>query len=417
MELKNETSSTVPFTASIDNSMTEIIVDKLPHSVHIFAFGSYVTLLVLAFVVDTVILFVFFRVKELRNVTNNLLCNMVAADLLFALQTPLEGLAIKEDTWTAGDGFCKIHRFLLHTFYGVVIISLTIVSIERYFAICLPMRFKSLEIKIKSWILILASWIAACILALPQIFVSSTVTSYHRQICVEERPDDYLVVFLCYHVPMFIFLYVIPLVILTVTYARVSRKLYNVVQRFRSRSRFDICGAIRMRRNIIRMLLVVVVVFVVCLTPLTVLELLHVTPVMNQYDPFGILVVSVEMLAFSHALFNPLVCSFMSKEFRKAAKQAFRCSRSLKGRYCMFNRKEKDNKCKLEQVRQNQAIGAGNEKKLWLKNQSRDEPGDDLKKDGILNKGFVLTLRHVERADSSVTEMTEVPKEDEQNAS
>jgi len=42
-----------------------------------------VTLLVLAFVVDTAILFVFYRVKELRNVTNNLLCNMVTADLLF----------------------------------------------------------------------------------------------------------------------------------------------------------------------------------------------------------------------------------------------------------------------------------------------------------------------------------------------
>lgn len=411
MELTNETSSTVPSTTSLETSITEVIVDRLPHSVHLFGFGLYVTLLVLAFVVNTAILFVFCRVKELRNVTNNLLCNMVAADLLFALQTPMEGMAIKDDNWTAGNSLCKIHRFLLHTFYGVVIISLTIVSIERYYAICQPMRFKSLEIK--SWILILASWIAAGILALPQIFVSSTTMSYDRQICIEERPENYLIVFLCYHVPMFIFLYVIPLVILTVTYAKVSRKLYNVVQRFRSRSRFDICGAMRMRRNIIRMLLVVVIVFVVCLTPLTVLELLHVTPVMRQYDPFGILVVSVEMLAFSHALLNPLVCSFMSKEFRKAARQAFRCSRSLKGSYCLFNRKEKDTKCKLEQVRQNEAIGTGNEKKLSLNNQSLNESGDVLKKDGILNKGFVLKLHTLERAESSVTEMTEIPKDDE----
>ena len=403
MELQNETSTTVP--------STDYIVDKLPHSVHVFGFGLYVTLLVLAVVVDTTILFVFYRAKELRNVTNSLLCNMVAADLLFALQTPMEGIAILNDNWTAGNEFCKIHRFLLHTFYGVVIISLTIVSIERYYAICLPLKFKSLEIK--SWIPILASWIAAGILALPQIFLSSTATSYDRQICIQERPDDYLIVFLCYHVPLFIFLYVIPLGILTFTYAKVSRKLYDVIQRYRSRSRFDICDAMRMRRNIIRMLLAVVIVFVVCLTPLTVLELLHVTPVMNKYDPFGILIVSVEMLVVSHALLNPLVSSFMSKEFRKAAIRAFLCPRSQKKRYCIFKCKEKENNCKLQQVKQNDAIGPGNGKKLWLNNQSLNESGDVLKKEGIINKAFVLTLHTLERAESSVTEMTEIPKEDE----
>lgn len=393
LELKNET-STVPSTTNLgDHSTTDMYVDVLPHSVHIFGFGLYVTLLVLAFVVDTSILFVFCRVKEIRNVTNNLLCNMVAADLLFALQTPMEGLSILNDDWSVGNGLCKIHRFLLHTFYNVVIISLTIVSIERYYAICLPMRFKSLDIK--SWRLILGSWVAACVLALPQVFVSSTVMSYDRMVCIEERPDNYLVPFLCYHVPMFIFLYFIPLVILTVTFVRVSKKLDEVVKRFSQRSRFDICGAIRMRRNIIRILLVVVVVFVVCLTPLTVVELLHVTPVMRQYDPFGILIVSVEMLAFSHALLNPLVCSFMSKEFRNAAKQAFNCSRSLTFDRCpLINRKEKDNKCKLDQMRQNETNAtAGNGKAFWLNGQT-DQPG--------LNDGF-----------PSVTEMTDIPKEDE----
>ena len=194
------------------------------------------------------------------------------------------------------NALCKIHRFLLHAFYNVVIISLTIVSHERYHAICHPVRFRSLNIK--SWIVALASWIAAFILALPQVFLSSTIMSKDRLVCTQERPDDYLVVFLCYHVPLFIYLYFIPLVILSFTLARVSRKLSTVVERFRSRSRFDICDAMKMRRSIIRMLLVVVIVFAVCLTPLTVIELLHVTPVMGQFDPFGTLVVSVETLAF-----------------------------------------------------------------------------------------------------------------------
>ena len=404
MEIGNVT-STIASTTSHENPSPDMYVDKLPNWVHAFGFGLYVVLLVLAFVVDTTILFVFYRVKELRNVTNNLLCNMVAADLLFALQTPPEALSVKYDDWITGNALCKIHRFLLHIFYNVVIISLTIVSIERYYAICHPMRFKSLNIK--SWILVLASWIVACILALPQVFVSSTTMSYDRLVCAQERPDDYLVVFLCYHVPVFILVYFIPLVILSFTFAKVSRKLRTVVQRFRSRSRFDICDAMRMRRSIIRMLLVVVIVFVVCLTPLTVIELLHVTPVMSQFDPFGTLVVTVEVLAFSHALFNPLVCSFLSKEFRKAAKRAFRCSRSLKGDYCLFS------KCKLKQIKQNEAISAVKEKNVSTDHQNPNEAGDVLKEKGTHNEGYSFALDTLARTESSLTETTDIPKEEE----
>lgn len=410
MELGNVT-LTIPSTTSLGNFLTDTYVDKLPLWLHAFGFGLYLLLLVLAFVVDTAILFVFYRVKELRNVTNNLLCNMVVADLLFALQTPAEALSIKYDEWIAGNALCKIHRFLLHAFYNVVIISLTIVSLERYHAICHPMRFKSLNIK--SWILALASWIAACILALPQVFVSSTIMSKDRLVCTEERPDDYLVVFLCYHVPLFILLYFIPLVILSFTFARVSSKLRTVVQRFRSRSRFDICDAMKMRRSIIRMLLVVVIVFAVCLTPLTVVELLHVTPVMDQFDPFGTLVVTVETLAFSHALLNPLVSSFMSKEFRKAAKKAFHISRSLKGDYCMFIRKKENTKCKLKQVKQSEAIGADNEKRVEMDIKNANDLGDIWKEKGTHNEGFSFALDTIARTESSLTETTDIPKEEE----
>jgi len=159
------------------------------------------------------------------------------------------------------------------------------------------------------------------------------------------------------------------------------------------------------------MLLVVVIVFVVCLTPLTVIELLHVTPVMSQFDPFGTLVVTVEVLALSHALFNPLVCSFMSKEFRKAAKKAFHCSRSLKGDYCLFR------KCKLKQIKQNEAISAVKEKNVSTDQQNPSEARDVLKEKGTHNEGYSFALDALARTESSLTEMTDIPKEDEHSQS
>lgn len=389
MHPTNDSSTMIPST-TLTNSTAEAFVDDLPLWVHQFGFILYLILLALSIFVNSAILFVFYRAKELRNVTNNLLCNMVAADLLFALQTPMEGLSIFRDVWELGNGPCKLHRFLLHTFYNVVILSLTVVSIERYFAICQPMRFKSHEDKFKCGRLIIAVWVASLIVSVPQLFLSSVEETHGKRVCREQRPENYLTVFLAYHVPMFAVLYFVPLVILSFTYVKVSKQLYEVVERYRQKSRFDICGAMKMRRNIIRMLLVVFIVFVVCLTPLTFQELLHVTPVMKDYDPFGILTFVIGMLAFLHALLNPLVSSFMSKEFRKAAKRAFKWPRKCD--LCKTRGKEKNNNCQLERVTQNGVDS---------------KPGYEEKQEkSIINEGATLSFE-------TLTETTELPKEGE----
>ncbi|XP_068681459.1 substance-P receptor-like [Montipora foliosa] len=348
----NETVESILSSSSFTNSAATATeggyVDNLPVWVHHFGFALYVIFLVLVFFVDTAILFVFCRLKELRNITNNLLCNMVAADLLFALQTPVEGISILHDMWEWGNDLCRFHRFLLHTFYNVVILSLTFVSIERYFAICQPMRFKKHEVTFRCGRLILVAWISSMILSVPQLFLSSVHTLKGKRVCMEERPEHFLKVFLAYHVPMFVALYLLPILTMCFTYVKVSKQLNDVVGRYRQRSRFDICSALKMRRNIMRMLWVVFLVFVVCLTPLTFLELLHVTPVIKPYDPFGAFTVCVGALAFSHALFNPLVSSFMSKEFRKAAKRAFNCPK--KPELCKFKHKASNNNDERKQT-------------------------------------------------------------------
>ena len=85
----NSNATTMLSTTSLPSSTEELYADDLPSWLHALAFITYVVLFVFAFVVDLAILFVFWRAKELRNITNNLLCNMVAADLLFAFSNSL----------------------------------------------------------------------------------------------------------------------------------------------------------------------------------------------------------------------------------------------------------------------------------------------------------------------------------------
>ena len=109
---------------------------------------------------------------------------------------------------------------------------------------------------------------ASLILSVPQLCLSLVEETPGKLVCREQRAEKYLIVLLGYHVPMFAVLCRLPLVILSFSYVKVSKQLYDVVGRYRQKSRFDICGAMtEMRRNIIRLLVVVFIVFVVCLTP------------------------------------------------------------------------------------------------------------------------------------------------------
>ena len=94
----------------------------------------------------------------------------------------------------------------------------------------------------------------------------------------------------------------------------------------------------------------------------------------------------------------------MSKEFRKAARQAFRFTKELRLDICV-NHKEKDNKCQLNVMKQNvEANGVGGGKTFRL-DEKNNEPDISLRRDGFSNNGFDFRLHD----DSFVTETTEIP--------
>lgn len=73
----------------------------------------------------------------------------------------------KNDFWDVGDGWCKIYRFFFNVFYNVVIISLIIVSIERYYVICKFIWFKKcFDFNVCNWKFIFGVWVVVCFLVL-----------------------------------------------------------------------------------------------------------------------------------------------------------------------------------------------------------------------------------------------------------
>ena len=296
--------------------------DRLPLWTHLLALLLYIFLFILAVFGNSLSLWILRTKPELRTLTHAFLTNLVIADLLLALLTPLEAVATFSAEYKFGDYGCKIQRTSLYFFYAASILTLSAISLERFIAICYPLRYDDFK-KRKSRIIAFI-WTVSAVIMLPHIYLSEERTLNGETVCFQfhttnkTRPPF----FWGYTVPCFLFLYLTPLILVTITYWRASRKLSELESRLEVNSIVDISMTVRMRKEVLRMLFVVIIFFIVQWTPFQIVEILDSAPGVMDVNPISSHRVAVNMLAFSNAVFNPILFGFMSKPFREGFKHA-----------------------------------------------------------------------------------------------
>ena len=182
-------------------------------------------------------------------------------------------------------------------------------------------------------------WLTSVAIVIPHLYLSEERTLYGDTVCFQFHTSEKTRVgfFWGYAVPCFLLLYLAPLAMMSVTYWKAGRKLAAMEKRLEVSSQCDLSVVVRTRKEVLRMLFVVVVMFVVQWTPFEIVEILATAPDLMDVDPISSLRVAVNMLAFSNAVFNPVVYGFMSKPFREGFKAAwlyfvcFRCCRTEQG--------------------------------------------------------------------------------------
>ena len=300
-----------------------VVVDQLPYWSHVLALLLYILLFILAVFGNALSLWILRTKPELRTLTHAFLTNLVIADLLLALLTPFEAVATFSAVYMLGDYGCKIQRTSLYFFYAASILTLSAISLERYIGICHPLKyddFKALKTRI-----ILFIWLGSAFIMIPHLYLSEERTLNGDMVCFRFHTTDKTRApfFWGYFVPCFVLLYLGPLILVSVTYWRAARKLTEFESRLEVTSTVDISMTVRMRKEVLRMLLVVIVFFVIQWTPFEIVEILDSAPgVMDDVNPINSHRVAVNMLAFSNAVFNPILFGFMSKPFREGFKEA-----------------------------------------------------------------------------------------------
>ncbi|XP_071568492.1 orexin receptor type 2-like [Temnothorax nylanderi] len=301
---------------------------------HIFPKFSYWVLIAMhsiVFVVgligNALVCMAVYRNHSMRNVTNYFIVNLAVADLLVLLIClPPSVLWDVTETWFLGLKLCKAVPYLQTVSVSISILTLTFISIDRWYAICFPLRFKSTTTRAKTAIIVI--WVISLLFDIPELLVLHTVPSHSRvqtvlfTQCVwswsRESQTTFTVVKL-------IFLYTMPLLFMSVAYWQIVRVLWrsdipghNLSTRVCRSTEIPLSGGgnpegqLRSRRKAAKMLVAVVITFAICFFPVHLLSILRCTMELPSNQWTIAISLIAHWLCYFNSAVNPVIYNFMS---------------------------------------------------------------------------------------------------------
>ncbi|XP_017771182.1 PREDICTED: galanin receptor type 2-like isoform X2 [Nicrophorus vespilloides] len=335
--------------------------------VRIFFISIYTIVFCLCFFGNFLVIMVVTLSRRLRSITNFFLANLAVADFcvgIFCVYQNLLNYLITD--WILGDFLCKMYHFITSLSYTASIFILVVICTERYFAIIYPITCKQILTPRRLRLVILAVWINSALYSAPKFFWFNTVSNYMDNgrteiFCAPNRSKYNSELF---DIINFVFLYVNPLLIMTVLYTKIAVRLWKssrqlekqlnananstnqtLCRRQSSRYKNHVDGnkmlqnpllsnpsssqnVLRARRGVIRMLIIVVLTFALCNLPLHARKMWQYWS--NSYqgdDTFSTLLTPLTFLVtYFNSGVNPLLYAFLSRNFRRGMREILLCS-------------------------------------------------------------------------------------------
>ena len=209
----------------------------------------------------------------MKAATHVLIGNLACSNLLITLIVmPMSVFFLyKEHLWhagTLGAVTCKLSQFLFLFPIATSILTILVVSIDRFFAVFHPLKAKVFR---RPKITTATIWICSAIVTSPALAIYKVMSSPDgKWYCVSyfgqdsHRADILLKV---YYILIFALLYLLPLLAIAVLYTLICYKLYHRKVPGLSRARNHRQAVEKSKRKVVKVLIMIVVVFALCWFP------------------------------------------------------------------------------------------------------------------------------------------------------
>ncbi|KAM3859361.1 galanin receptor 2a [Diretmus argenteus] len=269
---------------------------------------------------NALVLAVLFRSGQMNTKTTNLfILNLGIADLCFIVFcVPFQATIYTMDEWVFGPVLCRVVHFIIFLTMYASIFTLAAVSLDRYLAICYPLHSRERRTRKNALTSICLVWVLALVFSGPYLSYYKQMDLVGAVVCIpawESKPR--IVMDVC----TFIFGYLIPVVVLSLTYARTIRYLWTTVDPIKDMSELR-----RAKRKVTKMIIIVAALFCLCWLPH------HLVILCMWFGHFPlnhttyVLRILSHLVAYTNSCLNPIVYALVSKHFRKGFRKVFGCT-------------------------------------------------------------------------------------------
>ncbi|XP_023343124.1 somatostatin receptor type 2 isoform X2 [Eurytemora carolleeae] len=279
---------------------------------------------------NSLVIYVVLRFSKMHTVTNMYILNLAIADETFLVGIPFLIATMSLREWPFGTIMCKVYFTTTSINQITSSIFLTVLSADRYIAVCHPISSPRFRTPFIARIVSLSAWLTSALLMVPVFLYANTIT----------RPDggESCNIFWTMNITSsglineqtaftfysFIFGFAGPLTFIFIFYILVIIRLRSVGPKGADRSQ----SKRKAHRKVTKLVLTVVAVYILCWLPHWITQLALVSqPPGYQSETIVVITLLSNCLSYSNSAMNPVLYAFLSDNFKKSFVKA--CSKSI----------------------------------------------------------------------------------------
>ncbi|XP_029725914.2 opsin, ultraviolet-sensitive isoform X2 [Aedes albopictus] len=266
---------------------------------------------------NLLVILMFFRFKSLRTPANYLVINLAIADFIIMLEAPLFVYNSYHQGPATGNVWCTIYALLGAVGGTVAIVTLTMISIDRYNVVVYPLNPKRSTTRLKVALMIVFAWIYGLVFSVipaldvglsrytPEGFLTACSFDY-----LDRSWDARLFMFL-----YFIFAWVVPIFAITFCYIQILRVVIgaNSIQSSKNKSKTEV--------KLAGVVIGIIGLWFIAWTPYAIVAMMGVFGYESMLSPLGSMVPAI--LAKTAACIDPYFYAMNHPRYRQELRKMF----------------------------------------------------------------------------------------------